>query len=159
MARSSTTFRPGQRPVFMGLGKDHHSWKGGRFQHGDYIKVYKPDHPRARDGHIYEHVAKVEEAIGHILPPQAVVHHINEIRTDNRNENLVACENAGYHNLIHRRMRALRACGHAHFLKCRFCKKYDNPQGMCVVTRREGGIRGHHRECANADARKRRILH
>jgi hypothetical protein len=56
----------------------------------------------------YEHIVVAERALGKPLPKGAVVHHINEVRTDNRPENLVICPNESYHRLLHRRMRAKR---------------------------------------------------
>ena len=56
-----------------------------------YKSILKPDHPFARDGrYIYEHRLVMEDKLGRYLDPkQEVVHHINEVRTDNRSENLV----------------------------------------------------------------------
>jgi hypothetical protein len=52
---------------------------------------------------IGEHVAVVEKAIGHQLPKGAEVHHINGDVSDNRPQNLVACDSHAYHLLLHRR--------------------------------------------------------
>lgn len=54
-----------------------------------YIKVYFPDHPNcAKDGYIMEHILVMEALIGRHLEKDECVHHINEIREDNRKENL-----------------------------------------------------------------------
>lgn len=45
------------------------------------------------------------------LPTNAEVHHINEIKTDDSNTNLVICEDHQYHTLIHVRIRVLKAGG------------------------------------------------
>ena len=55
----------------------------------------------------YEHIAVAERVLGKPLPPGAVVHHINQDRTDNRPENLVICPSHAYHRLIHHRMEKL----------------------------------------------------
>jgi hypothetical protein len=56
--------------------------------------------------------------------------------------------------LLHQRMRALRACGHADWLKCRFCGRYDAPDQMYVSP----SGRGHHRDCHNRQKREQRAL-
>jgi len=76
------------------------------------------------------HVLVAESAIGKPLPAGAEVHHVNEIRSDNRNENLVICPSKAYHKLIHVRATALHECGNANYRKCPFCKRYDNPLAM-----------------------------
>lgn len=88
-------------------GPDSNNWKGGKCSQKGYIKVMAKGHPHAdRDGYVFEHRLIAERAVGYPLPPSRPVHHVNENRGDNRNENLVICENNAYHQLLHRRMRA-----------------------------------------------------
>ena len=86
-----------------------------------------------------EHVLVAEQALGHALPPGAVVHHIDEDRANNRNNNLVICQNRQYHEILHRRMEALRASGHAHYRYCRLCRQWDDPVNLYI--REEGDHR------------------
>ena len=58
-----------------------------------------------------EHIRVVESAIGRRLPKGANVHHVNGNHRDNRPKNLVVCQNAAYHKLLHLRARVLRAGG------------------------------------------------
>jgi hypothetical protein len=77
-----------------------------------YSLVKLPGHPRAhQSGYVREHIVVAEIAFGRPLPPRAVVHHVNECRSDNRRSNLVICENDRYHKLLHMRLRILRAGG------------------------------------------------
>lgn len=64
--------------------------------------VCSPDHPnKDRRGYVMEHRLVAETAIGYVLPATVKIHHFNEIKCDNRNTNLVICEDQRYHMLIH----------------------------------------------------------
>lgn len=133
-------------------GRNNGKWSGGRHRSKGYIKLRRPNHPRADSrGYVYEHILVAEAAVGRLLPVTAPVHHVNEQRDDNRPANLVICEDDAYHKLLHRRQRALDESGHADWLKCRFCKQYDAPQRLYVNPR---GF-GQHRECARDYERRR----
>lgn len=117
----------------MGIPKKRHgNWRGGR--HVDkygYVCVLKPRHPRAhRNRYVYEHILVVERATGIRIKSPHEIHHVNEDKADNRNSNLVVCEDKAYHALLHRRARALQACGNANFKKCRYCKRWCDPSKL-----------------------------
>jgi hypothetical protein len=93
------------------------------------------------------HVAIAEKALGRPLPDGAEVHHFNEIKLDNRPENLVICPSRQYHFMLHQRMRALTVCGNANWRKCPFCKQYDDPLNMKGS---KNGRQYHHASCASS---------
>lgn len=105
-----------------------------------------------RLNNIQEHVAVAERALGRKLPKGANVHHIDGNPGNNRNDNLVICPDMAYHKLLHLRQDALAACGHADWLKCRYCKKYDDPKNMYSVRYLSGGrliLHSRHTSCFN----------
>lgn len=117
-------------PVRFVSGHNRSHWKGGRKKtRRGYVQVWLPDSPMAAKGYVLEHRLVVARALGRPLKDDEVVHHINHVRDDNRPENLLACD-ADYHALIHRRERALDACGNAEWEKCSFCGSYDDPENM-----------------------------
>ena len=75
-------------------GKNHPNWKGGTYNHVDgYIYVQMlPDSPyysmAQGRGYVLEHRLVVARKIGRALEAWEVVHHINGVRTDNKEENL-----------------------------------------------------------------------
>jgi hypothetical protein len=89
-------------------GERNYNWKGGRDHNGrGYVRVYAPEHPRAHRGRVYEHILVAEKALGHYLPGSAEIHHLNFDRSDNRNANLVICQDHAYHMLLHKLTRRL----------------------------------------------------
>jgi len=70
-----------------------------------------------------------EAVLGKPLPKGAVVHHVND-KSNDIPSNLVICQDRAYHNLLHSRERALKACGNANFRQCRYCKGWDNTENL-----------------------------
>lgn len=132
-------------------GSRNPSWSGGRYVRKGYVYAWMPKHHRAdTKGYVPEHVLVVEKALGKPVPSNVEIHHVNEDGTDNSHGNLVACESRGYHKLLHQRLRAYRACGHAHWRKCQFCRQYDDPARLYT------GGRVYHRSCENKYDRQRK---
>lgn len=153
-------------------------WCGTHYRrwlvHGDTSKIMK----RANgDGYMalgylghqvdgvrkFDHVRIAESALGKPLPAGTVVHHANEIKTDNRNENLVICPNRAYHNLLHARTDAFNATGDANAVRCKYCKQYDAKDSMSQLSDARNVY--WHKHCANkynkaaTDRRKQNAAH
>lgn len=93
-----------------------------------------------------EHRAIIEKAIGKPIPKGSITHHVNGCKTDNRNSNLVLCQDRAYHNFIHMRIEALKACGNANWLKCCYCHGYDKPENL-YIQKSKGFGSARHRDC------------
>ncbi|KKM73190.1 hypothetical protein LCGC14_1413000 [marine sediment metagenome] len=99
------------------------------------------------------HCLVAESVLGRPLPSRAHVHHVNSDFNDNRHRNLVVCQDAAYHRLLHRRQKALAECGHADWLRCMYCGKLDAPSRL-HVTRRGNWEKAVHRSCRNTYMRE-----
>lgn len=84
-------------------GCKHPLWKGGRIiDKKGYILLHTPHHPNCSNlGYVPEHRLVMEKNIGRFLNPEEVVHHINEIKDDNKIENLELFKNGGDHTKFH----------------------------------------------------------
>lgn len=87
-------------------GKDHHSWSGGITYHGSgYKQIRKPNHSRAsQSGYVFEQILVMENHLKRKLWKWEVIHHINEVKDDNKIDNLYLCENSSQHHKIHRQL-------------------------------------------------------
>lgn len=83
-------------------GDNNPNFNGGRYvDDKGYIRVLKADHPYHNRGYVYEHRLVIEAHIGRILETWETVHHINEIKLDNRPDNLYLTT-VPEHSAIHR---------------------------------------------------------
>ena len=79
-------------------------WIGGIKRSGGYVYIYHPDHPYTdSSGYVQEGRLVAERALGRELKRNELVHHINGIKDDNRNRNLLICD-ISYHNRLHWKM-------------------------------------------------------
>ena len=85
---------------------------GRKIDSKGYILIYKPNYEgsykgKTNKGYIFEHKFIMELKIGRILKSSERIHHINNIKSDNKIENLLLCENPKEHTLIHWKMQEL----------------------------------------------------
>jgi len=132
-------------------------WNGGTTNDIDgRIQIHKPEHHRAnKRGYVFRSFLVAEEALGKPLLKYMRVHHVDGDVTKDDKNNLVICENETYHKLLHKRERAFNACGNPNYLKCGYCKKYDDPKNLYVIP---NGNSGRHRICQNKYSIERRKI-
>lgn len=78
-------------------GMEHPCWKGGIWLSNGYLRTKIEGKEKA------VHVIIAEKALGRELKKGEVVHHINGIKNDNRNKNLLICTQA-YHKSLSEKM-------------------------------------------------------
>ncbi len=87
-------------------GENRWNFKKERLEMG-YITIYNPEHIKANaNGRVLRAIIVLEEKIGRKLLKNEVAHHINEIKTDDRPENLqlmTSHEHRAYHINKHRK--------------------------------------------------------
>jgi hypothetical protein len=110
----------------------HPQLKGVKVHSAGYVYINAPDHPKAQQGYVFEHILVIEKALGKFLPDGTCPHHVNGKKDDNRPGNLVLCQDLDYHNFIHQRTRAFKACGHATWKKCTYCQQYDTLKNLHI---------------------------
>ena len=98
-------------------GKKNPRWRGGRVHDCEgYILIWRPGHPKARNGrYVLEHRAVMESVLGRYLKSKEEVHHINGDREDNRKENLKLFGSKREHRVYHvemKKARIARQSGH-----------------------------------------------
>jgi len=83
-------------------GANNANFTGGRYiDDKGYIRVLRPDHPFTNKGYVYEHRLVYEAFLDRYLESFESVHHVNEVKLDNRVENLFLCT-PQEHAKIHR---------------------------------------------------------
>lgn len=120
-------------------GPQSFGWNGGRIIHEGYVLLYRPDHREAdKRNYVKEHRLVYEEFYNVCLLPWTLIHHLNNIRDDNRPENLEAVTR-GQHCKIHgpdyRADMTNRKC-----LQCGSNKTYINKKGWAYWVKVKDGF-------------------
>jgi len=91
-------------------GEKNPNWNGGRLTQSDgRILLLCPDHPHAqKKGYMRRSRLVMEKYLGRYLKPEEIVHHRNEILSDDREKNLRVFSNVGSHVKFHKGLRKLR---------------------------------------------------
>ena len=89
-------FKIRTRKEAIGEGENHHCWRGGKTTSKDGYVTFSATNKKGQA----EHRVIVENVLGRKLKSNEVVHHINGIRDDNRNSNLLVCTRS-YHTRLH----------------------------------------------------------
>ncbi len=108
------------------------SWKGGECKTSQgYIIVYKPEHPRAIDKYVKRSYLVIEKYIGRYLKLKEIVHHINNIKDDDRIENLKLFPDTSQHTIFHLTLKNKWAKNYNKCKNCRTTKIPHNAKGLC----------------------------
>lgn len=94
-----------------------------KYKHSEgYIRLYLPDDPDAdNQGCVLEHRHVMSVFLGRRLKRSENVHHINNIKTDNRIQNLQLISHSAHMSLTHRVDMSERFC-----LRCGTVKTHQN---------------------------------
>jgi hypothetical protein len=97
------------------VGAANPNWKGGRtVASNGYVLVKDRDNPMADvRGYVYEHRLVVSKREGRPLDTREQVHHEDEVKTNNRDDNLELCASLAVHRVRHRQRDDLRMHGEA----------------------------------------------
>ena len=92
-------------------GDSNPAWNGGKYvSSAGYIYVLSPGHPEATlGGYVLEHRLVMEKSLGRFLTSTEVIHHRNNLKDDNRIENLELFPDNSKHREYHRKVDKLKA--------------------------------------------------
>lgn len=115
---------------------------------------------RVGERRIHLHRLIAERVIGHPLPRTVQVHHIDEDKSNFANSNLVICQDAAYHQLLHVRAKVLRAGGNPNTDRiCGRCRVVKPIDAFARRNTRPGGCAPWCRACKSAYHKATKATH
>jgi len=139
------------------VGENRAGFKGESAK--GYLVTRDVGNPRAQRNHVGIHIVVAERALGHYLPAKAEVHHVDGNKHNNRNDNLVICENGKYHKLLHARKRHLDDVGSFSIKRCSNCKSVKPLQDFHKTRANWDGLTGQCKQCNCARQRAYKRTH
>lgn len=125
----------------------HHTFKNRMTECLGRILIYNPRHERSNShGYVFRSLLVAEKSLGRFIPKGIIVHHFDKNKSNDKKTNLVICENAKYHKLLHIRQDAYYNCGNANWRKCYICNKYDAIENLYISPDNKSV---YHRYCKN----------
>ena len=90
-------------------GEKNHNWKGGQFTCAQgYVYVKVPEHPNVnKRGYVKRARLVMEQHLGRYLKSKEIPHHKNEIKDDDRIENLRLFPSKARHTGFHQHLKKL----------------------------------------------------
>ena len=87
-----------------GIKENSPNYKGGKITSQGYVKILVGKYKNGHSKYELEHRLVMEGILGRRLNNGEIVHHINEVTTDNRPENLMLFPNVAAHRNYHREL-------------------------------------------------------
>ena len=76
---------------------------------GKYLCTFCPDNPRAtKEGYVYIHVLVAEKKLGRYLTKEECVHHVDEDKYNNTEENIIVFKTNADHAAFHKGVKAIK---------------------------------------------------
>ena len=78
-----------------------------RHKTAGYVSIWQPEHHKAYAGRVREHIVVMEKKLGREITDEEIVHHVNYLEDDNREDNLELASSDKEHHKYHKKTRFL----------------------------------------------------